>query len=137
MSEEIPSKMSETKKSSSINPPEEYTVLKYSDIKETMDAYFSDKDYESNTFYKKGYSATVSEDYDKIDLLCNLVELVYNQISANPDMSPESKKTFKDLTKGITLLNKSLKQYDTGDSKLFVAELSGYILKLIRNNFHD
>lgn len=137
MSDEIPSKMPDTKEPTGIKPPKETTVLKYSDIKETMDKYFSDKDYESNNFYKKGYSATVSEDYDKIDLLCNLVELVYNQISTNPSMSPESKKTFKDLTKGITLLNKSLKQYDTGDSKLFVAELTGYILKLIRNNFHD
>ena len=137
MSEEIPSKMDKTIQPTSIGAPSDKVPIKYEDIKKILHDFYSSKDYECKMHFNKGFNATVSEDYDKIDLLCNIIDQAYNLISNNPDLTQQDKKTFKDLTKGIILLNKSMKQYDTDDTKLFVAQISGYILKLIRNNFHD
>ena len=137
MNEDIPSKMDKTVEPTSIGAPPDKIPVKYEDVKNLLHEFYSNKDYECKLHFNKGFNATVSEDYDKIDLLCNIIDQAYNLISANPNLSQEDKKTFRDLTKGIILLNKSMKQYDTDDTRLFVEQISGYILKLIRNNFHD
>ena len=118
-----------------LEPPAE--KMNYEDIKRCMDSFFEDRDYKINLAYKRGFSSTISEDYTKIDLACNLIDIIYNMCSDDSNMSPEEKKNFKQLTSGINMLNKSLKQYDKKTTGEFVAVISGYILKLIRNNLHD
>jgi len=102
-----------------------------------MDKFFEDRDYKLNLAYKKGFASVISEDYTKIDLVCNLVDILYNLCGDESIMSPEEKKNFKQLTTGINMLNRSLKQYDKKTTSEFVAVISGYILKLMRNNLHD
>ena len=134
---ELPSKMSQTKEptKAEVEPPAE--KMGYEDIKKCMDSFFEDREYTINLAYKKGFSSVISEDYTKIDLVCNLIDIIYNMCSDETEMSPEEKKNFRQLTTGINMLNKSLKQYDKKTTGEFVAVISGYILKLIRNNLHD
>jgi hypothetical protein len=99
--------------------------------------FFRKRDYESFETFKEGYCKVISEDYRNIDILCNLNDLVYNYM-ASKNMKPEEKQNLKQLCNGIQMINKSLKQYDTNETdKLFVALLSGYILKLVKNFYHD
>jgi hypothetical protein len=137
MSDEIPSKMETTKKPTGIESSISKEKMHFDDLKSCMDSFFNDREYQIERAYKTGFSAVISEDYTKIDLVCNLTDILYNMCSSDPDMTPEEKKNFKTLCNGIGQLNKSLKQYDKKTTSEFVAVIAGYILKLIRNNLHD
>ena len=53
-------------------------------------------------------------------------------------MSQEEKINYKNMCAGIQMLNKSLKQYQISTTdKIYVANIIGYILKVIRNYYHD
>lgn len=134
---DIPSKLEPTKPASSVEFSPESERMEFTDIQRCMDKFFEDRDYKLNLAYKKGFASVISEDYTKIDLVCNLVDILYNLCGDESTMSPEEKKNFKQLTTGINMLNRSLKQYDKKTTGEFVAVISGYILKLIRNNLHD
>lgn len=134
---ELPSKLESTKPASSVEFSPEPEKMEFEDIQRCMDKFFEDRDYKLNLAYKKGFASVISEDYTKIDLVCNLVDILYNLCGDESIMSPEEKKNFKQLTTGINMLNRSLKQYDKKTTSEFVAVISGYILKLMRNNLHD
>jgi len=126
-----------SKPATTIVPDASSDVMSFNTLNKTLFNFFRQKDYECFESFKQGYSKNISEDYTNIDLLCNLNDLVYNYCSSKR-MSPEEKKNFKQLCQGIQMLNKSLKQYDTNDSdKVFVANLAGYLLKVIKNFYHD
>lgn len=109
----------------------------YNQLNKSMFQFFRDRDYESFEKFKEGYNKNISEDYKNIEILCNINELIHNYMS-NKKMSPEEKQNFKNLCTGIQLLNRSLKQYDINKTdKLFVGMLAGYILKLVKNFYHD
>ena len=133
----IPSEMEDTKNPTKVEQDISQEKLQFDDLKNCMDNFFNDREYQINLAYRSGFASVISEDYTKIDLVCNLTDILYNMCSSDPDMSPEEKKNFKNLCKGIGHLNKSLKQYDKKTTREFVAVISGYILKLIRNNLHD
>ena len=133
----VPSKMEDTKEPTNVELDISQEKLQFEDLKKCMDTFFNDREYQINLAYKTGFSSVISEDYSKIDLVCNLTDILYNMCSSDPDMSPEEKKNFKNLCSGIGYLNKSLKQYDKKTTSEFVAVIAGYILKLIRNNLHD
>lgn len=137
MEEELPSKMKETKSGDSVGhdlPPEK---MQFEQLKQCVDEYFDKRDYMTSMSYKKGFAINIGEDYSKIDLVCNMTDILYNMCSEDSDMSPEERQNFRNLCKGITLLNKSLKQYDKKTNNEYVAVMTGYILKLIRNYIHD
>ena len=117
--------------------PQENTTISFNKLNKQLFDFFRNKDYESFETFKEGYCKVISEDYRNIDILCNLNDLVYNYMSSK-NMKPEEKQNLKQLCSGIQMINKSLKQYDTNETdKLFVALLSGYILKLVKNFYHD
>ena len=130
-------KMADEKPGNNIHeapPPER---MSFDQLCECMNRFFNDRQYEHKQAFKKGYNCVVGEDYSNVDLLCNLNDLVYNYCS-NKNMSPEQKANFKNLCTGIQMLTTSMKQYDTNDTdQVFVAHLTGYILKVIRNFYHD
>lgn len=134
---ELPSEMLETKPATTIKQDVEQQSMSYNKLNKTVFEFFRGKDYECFESFKQGYSKSVSEDYKNVDLLCNLNELVYNYCS-NKRMSSEQKANFKNLCNGIQMLNRSIREYDTDDTdRVFVAHLVGYILKVIRNFYHD
>lgn len=111
--------------------------VSYNQLNKMMFKFFKQHGYECYESFKQGYSKSVSEDYDNIDLLCNLNELTYNYCS-NKRMSQEEKINYKNMCTGIQMLNKSLKQYQISTTdKIYVANIIGYILKVIRNYYHD
>ena len=113
------------------------STISFNKLNKQLFDFFRKRDYESFETFKEGYCKVISEDYRKIDILCNLNDLVYNYM-ASKNMKPEEKQNLKQLCNGIQMINKSLKQYDTNETdKLFVALLSGYILKLVKNFYHD
>lgn len=117
--------------------PHENTTISFNNLNKQLFDFFRNRDYESFETFKEGYCKVISEDYRNIDILCNLNDLVYNYM-ASKNMKPEEKQNLKQLCSGIQMINKSLKQYDTNETdKLFVALLSGYILKLVKNFYHD
>lgn len=126
------------KPASAVKPAEHVeSKTTYNQLNKNMFQFFRDKDYESFETFKEGYNKTISEDYKNIEILCNVNDLIYNYMS-NRRMSPEEKQNFKNLTAGIQLLNRSLKQYDINKTdKLFVAMIAGYVLKLVKNFYHD
>lgn len=127
----------ETRPASQIQSETKPDVMTYEQLKQHVFEFFSNKDYECFESFKRGNSRPVNEDFRNIDLLCNLNDLVYNYCS-NKNMSPEQKANFKNLCTGIQMLTTSMKQYDTNDTdQVFVAHLTGYILKVIRNFYHD
>lgn len=133
----LPSTMPVTQDSTNIKQDETQQSMSYNMLNKTVFEFFRGKDYECFESFKQGYGKSVSEDYKNIDLLCNLNELVYNYCS-NKRMSSEQKANFKNLCNGIQMLNKSMRQYDTNETdKVFIAHLTGYILKIVRNFYHD
>lgn len=112
-------------------------TMSFNTLNKQIFQFFREKDYECFESFKQGYSKNVNEDYTNIDLLCNLNDLVYNYCSSKR-MNPQEKKNFKQMCQGIQMLNTSLKQYDTNNSdKVFVANIAGYLLKVIKNFYHD
>lgn len=113
------------------------TTISFNKLNKQLFDFFRNRDYESFETFKEGYCKVISEDYRNIDILCNLNDLVYNYM-ASKNMKPEEKQNLKQLCSGIQMITKSLKQYDTNETdRLFVALLSGYILKLVKNFYHD
>lgn len=122
---------------SQILPDTEADAMTYEQLCACVTSFFESKEYECYESYKQGYSKSVSEDYRNIDLLTNLNDLTYNYCSGK-NMSSEQKVNFKNLCKGIQMLTRSMKQYDTNDvDKVYIAHLAGYVLKVIRNFYHD
>ena len=125
------------KPASQILPDEKDVTTTYEQLCASVSSFFESKEYECYESYKQGYSKPVSEDYRNIDLLTNLNDLTYNYCSSK-DMPSEQKANFKNLCKGIQMLTRSMKQYDANDvDKVYVAHLAGYLLKVIRNFYHD
>lgn len=112
--------------------------MSYEELKNLIIRFFSEKEFECNQAFKQGLSIPVSEDYRNVDLLCNLNEILFNYCTKDSDMSPTDKLNFKNITAGIQTITKGLKQYDSNDiDKVFVAQLTGYIIKVLRNYYHD
>ena len=110
--------------------------MSYNSLNKTIFQFFREKDYLSFESFKEGFNKTISEDYNNIDILCNLNDLIYNYMS-NKKITPEQKINLKNMCDGIQLLHKSMQQYSTETDKVFVAMLTGYTVKLLRNFFHD
>jgi hypothetical protein len=110
--------------------------MTYNHLNKELFQFFREKDYASFEAFKEGYNKTVSEDYNNIDILCNLNDLTYNY-TTQKKLDPETKIHLRNLCDGIQLLTKSMKQYNTDSDKVYIAMISGYVLKLLRNFFHD
>lgn len=124
------------KPASSVKPIEEPSTISFNQLNKYIFQYFRESDYEGFEQFKAGYSKVISEDYTNIDLLCNLNDLIYNYNTNH--LTTEQKQHYKNLCTGIQMLNKTLKQYDKNNTdKVFVALLSGYLLKLIKMFYHD
>jgi len=112
----------------------------YNKLNKSVFQFFREREFQQFESFKEGYNKTVSEDYNSIDLLCNLNDLVFDYIQQNQKLTPKDKINLKNITTGIQLITKSYSQYISSkgaDDKIFVAKLSGYILKLLRNYYHD
>lgn len=132
--------MDETKPGTSVNPPKRNIKLSFDSLKECVDQFYKDVDYESRTGFKRGYSCTVGEDFTNIDLLCNMYELVYDYCTTVDEntLSKVDKKNFKMICDGIRNINKGLTQFNNKQlDKVLISTMLGYILKITRNYFHD
>ena len=125
-----------TKTSSDVGPTPEPVKMSYNQLNKTIFTFFREKDYETFAAFKEGYNKTVSEDYDCVDLLSNLNDLLIESMNSNKISVPD-RTNLNNLCRGIQQLTRVYRQYETSMNKTFVAKLTGYILKLIRNNFHD
>ena len=127
-----------TKNSSSVMLRDDETAMTYIELKDTMCRFFDEKEYECKQAFYEGLNVPVSEDYRNIDLINNLNDLVFNYCSNNSPMSPTDKLNFKNICQGINLITTGLKQYDSNDvDSIFVAKITGYITKVLRNFYHD
>lgn len=132
------SNMEPTKPASMVMLNEDETQMTYEQVKTQMSTFFSEKEFECNQAFMQGLSIPVSEDYRNVDLICNLNDLLFNYCSKDSNMSPTDKLNFKNITDGIQAITRGLKQYDSNDvDKVFVAQLTGYIIKVLRNYYHD
>lgn len=112
----------------------------YNKLNKSVFQFFREREFQQFEAFKEGYNKSVSEDYDSIDLLCNLNDLVYDYIQQNQKLTPQDKINLKNVTTGVQMISKSYSQYLSSkktDDKIFVAMLSGYIIKLLRNYYHD
>lgn len=127
-----------TKQPSSIMTGEKEGKMTYLNLRDNIATFFDEKEYECRTAFQEGLSIPVSEDYHNIDLINNLNNLVFNYCSNDSKMSPTDKLNFKNICEGINLITTGLKQYDSNDvDRIFVAKLTGYITKVLRNFYHD
>ena len=122
--------------------PSEETGIQttYNKLNKNVFQFFREREFQQFEAFKEGYNKSVSEDYDSIDLLCNLNDLVYDYIQQNQKLTPQDKINLKNVTTGVQMISKSYSQYLSSkktDDKIFVAMLSGYIIKLLRNYYHD
>ena len=111
----------------------------YEDIKESFFQYFQQQDYEIRQGFEEGYSRSVSEEYDNIDLIQNLNDIIYDYCrERNKELTVVDKSNFKNLHAGLQYITKAIKQYDKGGmDKIFVGVVLGYMLKVMRNYYHD
>lgn len=112
----------------------------YNKLNKGVFQFFREREFQQFEAFKEGYNKSVSEDYDSIDLLCNLNDLVYDYIQQNQKLTPQDKINLKNVTDGVQMISRSYSQYlssKKADDKIFVAMLSGYIIKLLRNYYHD
>lgn len=112
----------------------------YNKLNKNVFQFFREREFQQFEAFKEGYNKSVSEDYDSIDLLCNLNDLVYDYIQQNQKLTPQDKINLKNVTDGVQMISRSYSQYlssKKADDKIFVAMLSGYIIKLLRNYYHD
>lgn len=112
----------------------------YNKLNKSVFQFFREREFQQFEAFKEGYNKSVSEDYDSIDLLCNLNDLVYDYIQQNQKLTPQDKINLKNVTDGVQMISRSYSQYlssKKADDKIFVAMLSGYIIKLLRNYYHD
>ena len=81
----------------------------------------------------------VSEDYDGVDIIINLIDIIYEHCyNNNNNITLADKNNLKQLKIGIQHTISSMKQYNDKDTdKLLVASLTGYLLKVTRNFYHD
>ena len=129
-------KRGNTKPASSVGPPKEPAKMSYHELNKQMFNFFRDKDYESYESFKEGHNKVVSEDYKSIELLCNLNTMI-NECMSDKNTTPQDMQQLQHILRSIEHANKSLKRYDVDMNRVFVAKLTGYILKLLRNYFHD
>ena len=125
-----------TKPASKVGPPKKPAKMSYNELNKQMFNFFRDKDYECFESFKEGHNKVVSEDYNSVELLCNLNTLI-NECMATKNTNPEDMQQLQHILRSIEHANKSLKRYDVDMNRVFVAKLAGYILKLLRNYFHD
>ena len=112
----------------------------YNKLNKNVFQFFREREFQQFEAFKEGYNKSVSEDYDSIDLLCNLNDLVYDYIQQNQKLTPQDKINLKNVTDGVQMISRSYSQYlssKKANDKIFVAMLSGYIIKLLRNYYHD
>jgi hypothetical protein len=128
----------DTKPSSSVMLRGDETPMTYIEFRDNVTKFFNEKEYECKSAFHEGLNVPVSEDYRNIDLINNLNDLVFNYCSNDSTMSPTDKLNFKNICQGINLITLGLKQYDSNDvDRVFVAKLTGYITKVVRNFYHD
>ena len=122
--------------------PSEETGIQttYNKLNKNVFQFFREREFQQFEAFKEGYNKSVSEDYDSIDLLCNLNDIVFDYIQQNQKLTPQDKINLKNVTEGVQKISRSYSQYlssKKADDKIFVAMLSGYIIKLLRNYYHD
>ena len=122
--------------------PSEETGIQttYNKLNNNVFQFFREREFQQFEAFKEGYNKSVSEDYDSIDLLCNLNDIVFDYIQQNQKLTPQDKINLKNVTEGVQKISRSYSQYlssKKADDKIFVAMLSGYIIKLLRNYYHD
>lgn len=126
----------ETKKATEVAAPTKPENMTYNQFNKNAFEFFRGKEYVVFESFKEGYNKTVSEDFDSVDLLCNLNDLIVQSMSSD-NMSVTDKLHLNNLSKGLQQLTKVYRQYDSNVNQVFVAKLCGYMLKLVRNHFHD
>lgn len=129
-------KRANTKPASSVKPPKAPVKMSYNEMNKQMFKFFRGKDYECFEAFKEGHNKSVSEDYNSVELLCNLNGLI-NECMSSKNTTPEDMQQLQHILRSIEHSFKSLKRYDVDMNHVFVAKLAGYMLKLLRNYFHD
>lgn len=113
--------------------------MSFDQLCECMTNFFDDREFEVKQGFKKGFSCVVGEDYSNIDLLINMMDIVYNYCNNNEKISKAEKVNLKNLCTGVHQVIKSMEQYNitTQMNKDLISTLMGYTLKITRNYFHD
>ena len=82
--------------SSSITPDSPTPEMSYNQLNKILFQFFREKDYVSFEAFKEGYNKAISEDYNNIDILCNLNDLTYNY-TTQKKINPEDKMHLRNL----------------------------------------
>lgn len=133
------SNMEATRFASSVNPTELESPATFKQYRDLVSEWFNDKDYETRMAFEQSWNHMVSEDYDGVDVMINLIDLIYEHCyNNNTDLSMTDKRNLKNLKTGIQHTISSMKQYNNKETdKILVASLVGYLLKVTRNFYHD
>lgn len=131
--------MDDTKPASTIGPAETKSPTTYKEYREMVSEWFGEKGYEERMAFERAWNHMVSEDYNGIDIMTNLVDLIYEHcFNNNTDLSIADKNNLKSLKTGIQHTINSMNQYSNNETdKILVATLVGYLLKVTRNFYHD
>lgn len=131
--------MENTKPPSDITPNTSPTPSTYEEVKKHIFDYFKQQDFEVRQGFEEGFARSVSEEYANTDLIRNLNDIVYDYCRGqNKELTIVEKNNLKNLHTGLQHIIKAINQYDkSGPDKVFVAVILGYMLKVMRNHYHD
>jgi hypothetical protein len=129
----------EERKNTSPQQTQPHVEMRFEDLYDCITNFYNDQGYEANQHYKLGFSTVVGEDYDNIDLLCNLCDVIYNHCYKQNNLTKSESRNFKELCTGMKSIIRSIKQYDvsTKMDNTLISQLTGYLTKINRNYFND
>ena len=113
--------------------------MTYDELLDCVSSFFNTREYTVKESFKLGYTSVVGEDYTNSDLLVNLCEIIYNHLYKTQELSKTEKRNMKSICTGLQQVMMGLQEFDnsTRMDTTLISQLTGYLLKINRNYFHD
>lgn len=126
-------------KSNTISEDKPEAVMTYDELLDCVSSFFNTREYTVKESFKLGYTSVVGEDYSNSDLLVNLCDIIYNHLYKTQELSKTEKRNMKCICTGLQQIMTGLQEFDKSSrmDNTLISQLTGYLLKINRNYFHD